>query len=147
MVRRVTVILFVLLVVGAALAQDNKKNYPGLAKVQKIYVDDKFGGNPDGYRFAQLFETELQKNGFTPVQNDEEADALCTGTITFMNYTEKSGAQANVWLKDHKGHEIWNSSIQEPVKPGEDTVLKAAIDTAKRLKDHKKKAMHGGSWR
>ncbi len=143
----VALFLAMLWLVAAASGADDSKDYSGLAKVQKIYVDDKFGGNADGYRFAQLFEDELRKNGFTPVNDDKDADALATGSLTFMNYTEKSGAQANVWLKDHQGHELWNSSIQAKIKPGEDSVLWVARETAKRLKDHKKKALHGGSWR
>jgi len=144
--KRISGFVMLLALAGAFAVWAQPKNYSGLAKIQKIYVDDKFGGNPDGYRFAQLFEEELRKNGFTPVDDPKEADAAATGTLTFMNYTEKSGAQINIWLKDAQGHELWNYSWQDRVKPGEDTVLRCAIQTGKKLRDDKKKALHGGSW-
>jgi hypothetical protein len=145
--KRIAMTAMLLALLGAAaVVWAQKKGWSGLAKVQKIYVDDKFGGNPDGYRFAQLFEEELRKNGFTPVDDPKDADALATGTLTFMNYTEKSGAQINLWLKDAKGDELWNHSYQDRVKVGEDTVLRCAIHTGKALREDKKKALHGGSW-
>ncbi len=144
--RRIALFALLLALLSAAVLWAQKRDYSGLATVQKIYVDDKFGGNPDGYRFAQLFEEELHKNGFTTVDDPKDADAAATGTLTFMNYTEKSGAQINLWLKDDKGHELWNHSWQDRVKPGEDTVLRCAINTAKALREDRKKALHGGSW-
>ncbi len=143
--RRIAMMAMLLALLGAAVWAQ-KRDSSGLASVQKIYVDDKFGGNPDGYRFAQLFEEELRKNGFTAVDDPKEADALATGTLTFMNYTEKSGAQINLWLKDAKGNELWNHNYQDRVKVGEDTVLRCAIHTGKALHNDKKKALHGGSW-
>jgi hypothetical protein len=145
--RRITSLAVLLVLMGAAVVVCAQKDHNGLANVQKIYVDDKFGGNPDGYRFAQLFEQELRKDGFTTVDDPRDADAAATGTLTFMNYTEKSGAQINLWLKDAKGNELWNHSYQDRVKVGEDTVLRCAIHTAKALRDDRKKALHGGSWR
>ena len=144
--KRASTFLMLLALVGALALWADAKNYSGLARIQKIYVDDKFGGNPDGYRFAQLFEEELRKDGFTTVDEPKDADAAATGTLTFMNYTEKSGAQINLWLKDAQGHELWNHSYQDHVKPGEDTVLRCAIHTAKAFRDDRKKALHGGSW-
>ena len=144
--KRASMLVMLLALVGAA-ALWAQKDHNGLANIQKIYVDDKFGGNPDGYRFAQLFEQELRKDGFTTVDDPKDADAAATGTLTFMNYTEKSGAQINLWLKDAKGNELWNHSYQDRVKVGEDTVLRCAIHTAKALRDDRKKALHGGSWR
>ena len=144
--RRIALLAVLLALVGAAAVVYAQKDHNGLANIQKIYVDDKFGGNPDGYRFAQLFEQELRKDGFTTVDDPRDADAAATGTLTFMNYTEKSGAQINLWLKDAKGNELWNHSYQDRVKVGEDTVLRCAIHTAKALRDDRKKALHGGSW-
>lgn len=145
--RRFLTVGIILATLGGALALwAQKKDYSGLARVQRVYVDDKFGGNPDGYRFAQLFEQELRKNGFTPVDDEKEGDVKATGTLTFMNYTEKSGAQINLWLKDAQGKEVWNHTFQDRVRPGEDTVLRCAINTAEALRQDKKKALHGGSW-
>jgi hypothetical protein len=77
-----------------------------LRDVHKIYVGD-MGRADEAERFRYLVGEELQKKGFTVVENADEADAVLSGALSVRVGDEDTQARAFVKLESKAGQRLW----------------------------------------
>ncbi len=111
--------------------------WPNMTTVQKVWVD-KLGNNDDAERFRFQLAIELSKAGFTPWDTAEGADGIIKGTFSYQNFSDKSGASANLRIVSPDNKEIWGLSVSDPkVDRKGDSSLWVAQEIAKRMKEQK----------
>lgn len=136
--KKVMVAFCVLLFVAGALAQ---LHWPNMTTVNKIFVG-KLGNNDNAERFRFQLSRELAAVGFTPLAEKEEADAIVKGSFTYQNWSDRSGAQANLRLMSQDGQEIWGLSVADKkIDRKDDSSLWVAREVAKKLKEQKAKEL------
>jgi hypothetical protein len=137
MKRFTAVAVFIALIgIATGLAQYHPAD---LANVQRVYVD-KLGNNDDAERFRSQLASELGRQGFTPSEQADGADAVIKGTFSFRDFGNKSGAAANLRVVNPDGKELWTISCNDP-KPdrANESAQWVAHEVAKKMKDQKAK--------
>jgi len=135
MKKSVTIVLLIA-VFGAAAAWAQYR-WPNMTTVQKVYVG-KLGNNDDAERFRDQLAVALRDIGFTPWDEEEGADGIIKGTFSFQNYSDKSGAAANLRIMSPDNKEIWGLSVSDPKSERKgDSSLWVAGEVAKRMKKQK----------
>lgn len=124
----------VLIAVATGLAQ---YRWPNMTTVQKVWVD-KLGNNDDAERFRFQLAIELGKNGFTAWDEADGSDGIVKGTFSYKNFSDKSGAAANLRIMSPDNKEIWGLSVNDPKSDRKgDSSLWVAQEVAKRMKEQK----------
>ncbi len=125
---------FILIAIATGLAQNRP---PNLTTVQRLWVD-KLGNNEDAERFRYQLAVELGHQGFTAADQAEGADGIIKGTFSFRNFTERSGAAANLRIVSPDDKEMWVVSVSDPKTDREnDSSLWVAQEVAKKIKEEK----------
>ena len=115
--------------------------------VQKIHIGE-MGKSDEAERFQLLLEEQLEKKGFTVVNDADKADAVLAGVLSLRVYDDTSIARATVYLKNPDGKRIWGGDFQPKstfFKRVDDTVKFRAENIADKLrKDWNKSAKKAG---
>ena len=123
-----------LIAIASGLAQ---YRWPNMTTVQKVYVD-KLGNNDDAERFRFQLGIELGNAGFTTWPDADGADGVVKGTFSYRNFSDKSGAAANLRIMSQDNKEIWGLSVSDPKTDRKgDSSQWVAHEVAKRMKEQK----------